>query len=383
MLNHKLTEKKEALELTKVVPKTTEIFNPCASLVARANLISKIPNAAKITLLAAEHTVAHLIVLPSASARQHGFMMRFAVEEFIGASLESVVVSKGPSSVKIINSHLALVTSKSILDQYANIHGLFPEFLMVPPPVTPASWSVWSDGTRAVVRASDGTGFAVAINMLEVAWQNSGRPAMFSLAEPLPTNFTATDQSSNPPAPLVTDLLFRFANDRKRKTASIIRSLIFAGSVFLGAGVLHLAIFGAQTWALGQQVTLIKVTAKSAIATVLPNIILTGDNKAILARLAKPAITKKTGKFLPLLSDISRIITATQSKNNTPITFRRLAWGAQNNQLVLLLQAGSLDDLQAIQKNLEANGFTIRIGAANAGEGGANAEIRITRGVQQ
>ena len=81
MLNHKLTEKKEALELTKVVPKTTEIFNPCASLVARANLISKIPNAAKITLLAAEHTVAHLIVLPSASARQHGFMMRFAVEE--------------------------------------------------------------------------------------------------------------------------------------------------------------------------------------------------------------------------------------------------------------------------------------------------------------
>ena len=102
-----------------------------------------------------------------------------------------------------------------------------------------------------------------------------------------------------------------------------------------------------------------------------------------MARLAKPAITKKTGKFLPLLSDISRIITATQSKNNTPITFRRLAWGAQNNQLVLLLQAGSLDDLQAIQKNLEANGFTIRIGAANAGEGGANAEIRITRGVQQ
>ncbi len=48
-----------------------------------------------------------------------------------------------------------------------------------------------------------------------------------------------------------------------------------------------------------------------------------------------------------------------------------------------MLQAGGLDDLQTAQQALEARGFTVNAGAANAGDGGAVVEFRITRGVGQ
>ena len=59
--------------------------------------------------------------------------------------------------------------------------------------------------------------------------------------------------------------------------------------------------------------------------------------------------------------------------------FRRLAWGAEDGTLVVLVQTRALDDLQRIQQTLEAAGFMVRSGAANASEGGAEAELRIER----
>lgn len=381
MLNQILTAKKEASEPPEAIAVAPVIhphrFSPSAGLVARADAISRKTKSPKTTLLAAEYTVAHLVTLPKASARQQAPMMRFAVEEHIGTSLESVVVSRGPTHGA--GGHLALVTSNAVLDAQAETEGLFPELLMVPPPTQAASWAVWRDGDRAVVRASDSTGFAVPMDMFGVAWQSAGRPAVYSLADPLPADIAATDQSANPPAPLTADMTFRFANDHKRENASVMRTLIFAGSAILVAGLAHLAIFAVETWALGKQAERARVDAQSAIATILPNVTLTGDNTAILTRLAPRTVAAKSGAFLPLLTDVSRVISATPTSDATPVTFRRLAWGAQTDQLVLLVQTGGLEAMQAVQQNLEANGFTVTTGAATAGDGGAEAEMRITR----
>ena len=56
-----------------------------------------------------------------------------------------------------------------------------------------------------------------------------------------------------------------------------------------------------------------------------------------------------------------------------------MSWGAEDGALVVLIQTRALDDLQAIQQVLESAGFTVRSGAANASDGGAEAELRIAR----
>jgi len=48
--------------------------------------------------------------------------------------------------------------------------------------------------------------------------------------------------------------------------------------------------------------------------------------------------------------------------------------------LVVLMQSPGLDDLQGIEQTLEASGFAVRSGAATAGDGGAEVEMRIARG---
>lgn len=384
MLNQILTTKNEAFEPPKVVTATPATypckFTPSAGLIARANAILSKSKPTGITLLAAEYTAAHLVVLPKASARQQASMMRFAVEEQIGASLDSVVVSKGPTLPSGGVGHLALATSKAVLDVHAETEGLVPEFLMVPAPTQAASWAVWREGARAVVRASDGTGFAVPMDLFAVVWQSAGRPAVYSLAEPLPAEIAATDQSTDPPAPWLSDIAFRFANDQRRETADMLRTLIFTGSAILTAGFLHLAIFAAEISALGQQADRARAEAQIAIASILPGVTLTGDNTEILARLAPQSATKNVAGFLPLLADVSRVISSASISDATPVTFRRLTWNAQTDQLVLLVQTGSLEAMQAVQQNLQANGFAVTTGATTAGEGGAEAEMRITRG---
>ena len=157
------------------------------------------------------------------------------------------------------------------------------------------------------------------------------------------------------------------------------RTAILAGSVVLAAVVVHLAVFAFETWALGKQVNIARTQAQSAIAQSLPDISLDTDVSAILTLLAPSAITARSGDFLPLLGDVSGVISDTPVSMDTPVSFRRLAWGAQDNRLVLLVQTGGLKDLQRIQQGLQSSGFRVTSGAATASDGGAEAEIRITR----
>jgi len=45
----------------------------------------------------------------------------------------------------------------------------------------------------------------------------------------------------------------------------------------------------------------------------------------------------------------------------------------------MLVQAPALDDLQAVEQALRAGGLAIVSGAASAGDGGAEVEMRVSR----
>ncbi len=63
-----------------------------------------------------------------------------------------------------------------------------------------------------------------------------------------------------------------------------------------------------------------------------------------------------------------------------PLEFRRLSWGAEDGVLSILVQGTDLDDLQALEQALRASGLQVRSGAASAGDGAAEVEMRVSRG---
>ncbi len=67
---------------------------------------------------------------------------------------------------------------------------LVPDALALPIPVE-GEWSVDLGTTRAVVRAGDGSGFAIPAPMLETAWTAAGQPRIISYGAPLPAAMVA------------------------------------------------------------------------------------------------------------------------------------------------------------------------------------------------
>lgn len=376
MLNQKLTDVFEAPEPPLAMSENTAPapFTAAPGLVQRAAQYNR--DTRSLALIPAEYTSMHLIDLPKVSARKKEAMIRFAVEDLIATPLDTVVVSQAPSSPQA--PQLALVTAAAILARSsADGRRAFPECLLIAAPATSNTWAVWSENARAVVRTADGTGFAASIDMLQVLWRAAGQPAITTLADPLPEVFAASTTKPIPPA--ATDLAFRFAQDAARETGSKLRIMAFAACTILIAGVGLLAVRAVDTLAYQHRADTERSAAQRAIAVTLPGIDVSSDVTPILARLApKPTAPARDG-FLPLLSDITAQLSATPTNTNTPITFRRLAWGAQDNRLVVLVQAAGLEDLQQAQQQLESAGFDITAGAANAGDGGAEVEFRIAR----
>lgn len=340
----------------------------------RAQVASAKLRGAAITLLPSEHVGAHLVALPKSRARQRPALLTFAVEERIGVPIDSVRVVEGPHPAR--DGHaLALVCNREILDARAQSdQRLMPDFLLIPRPEN-TDWAVWLEGKRAVVRAADGTGFAASAAMLPLLWQRAGQPSVAALLDPLPPELIALDVSSAPPPPDAVDLGFSFGQQRRNQT-QLRRLGVSAGVICALAVVGHLAFLALDTWALRNLTTQAQQRAQAAVAQTLPEVTVTADAGPLLARLAPPAPTAERGAFLPLLASI----TAALADVDTPLSFRRLAWSAQQNELVVLVQSNGLTDLQNVQQSLQGQGFAVSSGAASASEGGAEAELRISGG---
>lgn len=336
-------------------------------------------------ILPSEFVTALLVILPPSSARQRNALLAFAVEERIGAPIETVCVAPGPplpASAPPL-SHLAFVISTSVLEEAtASLPAgtpIMPDFLAIPTPDAPSGkemWAIWRDGGRAVVRRSDGTGFAVAMEAFETLWERAQRPSLLSLGDALPTVFNATDISQEPPPPATADLSFSFKRADDRADANFLhRQLVAAAAIALAAAGLHLAIVGADVLALSYVAKTELAAAEAALAPVLPGVAVPREPAPILARLAPTAAELPHSDFLPFLSEVSGVLNAA----GPSVTFRRLTWEAENGELSLVVQGRALDDLQAVERALAEAGYAVTSGAASAGDGGAEVQMRVGR----
>ena len=130
--------------------------------------------------------------------------------------------------------------------------------------------------------------------------------------------------------------------------------------------------------ALGRIAEAERATAEAALAPILPGVALGPDVGAVLARLAPANPEVRQSDFLPLLAEASAALAGT----GEGMGFRRLGWGAEDGTLTLLVQGAALDDLQAAEAALRDAGLLVTSGAASAGDGGAEVEMRVARGAE-
>lgn len=362
--------------LPKGLPDTASVSVPCRSLVQRADQYGAHLRA-RIHVLASEHVASHLVTLPKAAARHRAAMLAFALEDQVAAPIETVVVTPGPVAQKGRSGDgtLVFVANNKMIENLPDDLRVMPEFLLVPRPKGDDTWCVWREGPRAVVRQSDGTGFACLTTALPLVWDMAGQPALISLAHPLPDPLVFEDRSANPPPPDPADMAFQFLRDTAQSGAGIKRFAPWLMGLALAAGTAHLALVAADVWALKRQAADARATAEAAIAPFLPGVTLAGPVDPILARLTPAPQTVSRSDFLPVLAQVSEALTQV-GNTGAPLGFRRLSWGT-DNQLVILIEAANLNDLQRAQQTLQAQGFQVSAGAANASDGGAEVEMRL------
>lgn len=401
---------------------------------ALENRIFSVFCAGDVRILPAGESTLFAVDLPVRGTRQRLQALPFALEERIAAGLERSHVALGPSLARK-TAHgdaifLAAVVSRAAME--AALHdapdsaALIPEAMAIPVPgpelaqdpmaepaagtagpdgraagEPPVIWAVWREGARAVVRTSDGTGFALRIDMLPAIWAaaaasmpalsggtaakgganiggatgSGARPILLSYGEPLPPELPARDLSRSPPLPDREDLRFDLRQGvfapRSADWGRVLRRV----AVIAAAGVgLHLAIAYADLLALRDLADAERAQAQAASDTVLPGVSVGPDTGPLLARLVPPAPQPGGSDFLPLLSDVT-----TALAGGPGVALRTLAWSGQDGQLVLQVQADGLDALQRVEAALSAAGFRIDSGVATANDGGAEVEIRLRR----
>ena len=332
-------------------------------------------------LIPSELICACIVDLPATGGRQRATLLTYAVEEKIAQPIETVAVVQCGLRDALPGRALALVVARTTLAgliSAAPDAAAMPDMLLIRrPDVAPSgvTWAVWREAARAVVRVSDGTGFAISVDMLPHIWERAGRPVLISLGAALPATLPATDQSSAPPDPDPVDLTFRFPTlQSQAQRTAVLRPLIIAGLIFVVGFAVLLGLAVADTVALRRIAVVEQQRAQTALAPILPGIVIGPDIEPILSRLSPAAPQPEAGAFLPLLSAAAEALAAAGPE----VSFRRLSWGAQDNRLILNLQANRLDDLQTIEQYLSARGFDVTSGAANAGDGGAEADLTIS-----
>lgn len=134
--------------------------------------------------------------LPVAGRAKRLAALPFAVEDRIAEPVENVHLALGielsPKTFLVgVARHDRMAEWIARIEEAGLEHAaLVPDALALPIPGA-GEWSVDLGAARAVVRAGDGTGFAIPATMLETAWTAAGQPRVISYGAPLPAAMAA------------------------------------------------------------------------------------------------------------------------------------------------------------------------------------------------
>ena len=297
----------------------------------------------------------------------------YAIEDRLAVPVETVHCALHPGAAG--GGTLAAVIDRGAMAEADG--ALVPETMAVPTPPAEdgrAAWAVWREGERAVVRVSDGTGFAARAGSLPMLWTLAGKPPVLRLRDGLPEEMGAVDRSDAPPPPDAEDLRFdlrqgAFAPGGRHwpGTARIAAGIVLAGTLA------HLGLALADRAALSRIADAEAARAGARLEARLPGVPEGIPPAALIDRLAPRTVAAGGSAFLPLLTDAAAALTIDAPRTQV----QRLTWDGRSDELLLDVTAGSLEGLQEIERTLVAAGLPARSGVATADDGVARAEIRI------
>lgn len=331
----------------------------------------------KTRVLAADLVTLLDVPLPVRGQKARRAALPFAVEDRIAQTLDTAHVALCRDG-QAAGSVLAAVVDRAVMDAVAaeGEGPVLPETLALPVPGE-GGWTLYHGAGRVVVRTPDGAGFGTSAEALPTLWQLAGRPAVTAYGAPLPDGISAT-HAPGLPTPAPADMAVDLRQGAFAPASADWRPLARLAAVFaLVAALGHLALAGADAWALGRIAAQERATAQAAVAPILPGVRLPDDPTPILARLAPSAAAPpERSAFLPLVGGVSEVLLAQPDR----VSWRRLAFTATPPQVSFLAEASGLEALQAAQTALERAGFRVETGAATARDGGAEAEFTVTGG---
>lgn len=251
--------------------------------------------------------------LPLASRAKRLEALPFAIEDQIAEPIESVHLALGAEIAP--KRYLVGVVRHDVMAGWVDAAeeaglghaAMVPDALALPRPAE-GEWAVELGADRAVVRAGDGTGFAVPPAMLQAVWQAADRPAARSYGAPLPAEMMAGGSAIAPEALserlLAPALDLRQGRYARRRTAlpNVWRRLGWI--VAIGAAA-HVVIATADTLMLRRIADRREADARAVIALAAPGANLGGDLAASVADLLPSGSSAPPDAFLPLLTRVS------------------------------------------------------------------------------
>lgn len=251
--------------------------------------------------------------LPLPSRAKRMAALPFAIEDQIAEPIESVHLALGAEIAP--KRYLVGVVRHEVMAGWVDAAeeaglgqaAMVPDALALPRPAE-GEWAVELGTDRAIVRAGDGTGFALPPAMLQAAWQAAGQPATQSYGIPLPAEMGASG-STIAPAALSEKLLAPALDLRQglyaRRRAALPNVWRRLGWIVALGAAAHVVIATADTLMLQRIADRREADARAVIALAAPGANLGGDLSASVADLLPSGSGAPPDSFLPLLTRIS------------------------------------------------------------------------------
>ena len=349
-----------------------------ASPVASRLLLDAIPQRqrAVATIVPVEDTGLMSVALPLRSDRQKRAALPFAVEETLADPLEDTHVALARDLPE--GRVLAVVIARDRIRQLCRAHpgqALLPEiFVLAPPEGDAPAWATLRDGDRVLVRASDGSGFVCAADMLAYLWTAAGRPGIVNHGAPLPDGLPWTDAPTPAPLPAELAVDLRQGEFRPRRDLRAPLGTLTAGIALIG--LLHLGIAWADVRALRGLVDTQREQTAALLAERIPEATVHDDPQMVYRRLVRASSRTGGSALLPRLDAASGALLA----SGVPVNVRRLVWSAEGDTLTMQIEAPGLSQLQSAEDALRNGGLAVDVGTATADDGAARAEFALRAG---
>lgn len=320
------------------------------------------------TLLVPSESVLLLAVdLPLPSRAKRLAALPFAVEDRIADPIDAVHLALGDAIGE--RRYLVGVVRHQVMAEWiaiaadAGIAGaaFVPDALALPAPVE--GWSVELAQSRALVRAADGTGFAVPAALLVAAWDAAGRPPVQATGDPLPPDM-AGQGAAFPPPPIADRIAAAPIDLRQggyaRRRAAWPSTARKVAMILAIAAVAHGVIAVGDTLMLRRIAERRQAALQQLVATTAPGVPTGGDDFTTRIADLLPRATG-TNRFVPLLARVSAAV----APMGPAIVVRTMTF--EGNALTIDLDSPETGMADRLRAALSAAGVAAQVAPAPTG----------------